>query len=316
MEASQSKGLGEWEDLARRRMKILVVDDEPINLHLMFNLFGEQHEIYVCRTGEEAITFFVDMRPDFVLMDVVMPGIGGLEACRRIKQLPGGAEVGVIFITGLSDVDHETQCWEAGAVDFVTKPINPITLRRRLDSHITLRAQADKLREFAWIDGLTGVKNRRYLDRWMRDYPVSGGGNEHASIIMLDVDHFKAFNDKYGHLAGDDCLRRVAAAMKAQLRRSDDALCRYGGEEFACLLPGADIKKATAIADRLIDSVRVLAIPHEHVPRGIVTASAGVASDIVRELEASDSLLERADRCLYYAKQRGRNCVASERNLG
>lgn len=296
-------------------MKILVVDDEPTNLHLMFNLFGEQHEIYVCRTGEEAVTFFIDKRPDFVLMDVVMPGIGGLEACRRIKQLPGGTEAGVIFITGLSDVDHETQCWEAGAVDFVTKPINPITLRRRLDSHITLRVQADQLREFAWIDGLTGIKNRRYLDRWMRDDRLLGGGGS-ASIIMLDVDHFKAFNDKYGHLAGDDCLRRVAAAMKAQLRRSDDALCRYGGEEFACLLPGADIKTATAIADRLIDSVRVLAIPHEHAPRGIVTASAGVASDIVRELEASDSLLERADRCLYYAKQRGRNCVASERDLG
>ncbi len=233
----------------------------------------------------------------------------------KVGLRPSRCAGGWITITGLSDVDHETQCWEAGAVDFVTKPINPITLRRRLDSHITLRVQADQLREFAWIDGLTGIKNRRYLDRWMRDYRLLGGGGS-ASIIMLDVDHFKAFNDKYGHLAGDDCLRRVAAAMKAQLRRSDDALCRYGGEEFACLLPGADIKTATAIADRLIDSVRVLAIPHEHAPRGIVTASAGVASDIVRELEASDSLLERADRCLYYAKQRGRDCVASERDLG
>lgn len=315
MEAGQTWASGELEDLALQKMKILVVDDEPTNLHLMYNLFGEQHEIYVCRTGEEAITFFVDKRPDFVLMDVVMPGIGGLEACRRIKQLPGGAEAGVIFITGLADVDHETQCWEAGAVDFVTKPINPITLRRRLDSHITLRVQADQLREFAWIDGLTGVKNRRYFDRWMSDHPLSEVGKVPASIIMLDVDHFKAFNDRYGHLAGDECLRRVAAAMKAQLRRPDDALCRYGGEEFACLLPGADVQTATSIAHRLIGSVRGLAIPHENTARGMVTASAGVASGSLSGPDAGGSIIERADKCLYDAKQRGRDCVASEHDL-
>lgn len=220
----------------------------------------------------------------------------------------------MIFITALADVDHETQCWEAGAVDFVTKPINPITLRRRLDSHITLRVQADQLRAFAWMDGLTGVKNRRYFDRWLHEHPSAGDGNAPASVIMLDVDHFKAFNDRYGHLAGDDCLRRVAAAMKAQLRRPDDALCRYGGEEFACLLPGTDIDTATSIAQRLIDGVRALAIPHEQAARGMVTASAGVASMSSGTPDGGARLVERADKCLYRAKQGGRNCVVAERS--
>ncbi len=289
------------------RSRILIVDDHPVNVHALFEMFADEHDLFVARSGEQALELCRADPPDLVLMDVMMPGIGGLEACRRLKRVPGCAAVPVIFVTALGDADEETRCWEAGCVDFVTKPVNGTTLRKRVNVHLLLKHQADTLRQMAWIDGLTGARNRRFLDTRLQEEWLRAQRNETSlALLMVDLDDFKSYNDLLGHLAGDDCLLRVASVIEAHLRKPHDILCRYGGEEFACILPETDIAGALALAHRLVEKVRDLALPHPARADKYVTVSIGAASLRPGEGVALADLALEADRQLYRAKSDGK----------
>lgn len=291
------------------RPRILVVDDQPANIQTLYQVLKGDYDVAMATDGSQAIALCQRRPPDLVLLDVVMPGIDGFEVCKRLKADSATRDVPVIFVTARDSTEDETQGLEVGAVDFITKPVNPPVVRARVRTHVELKRQADFLRSMAFNDGLTGVANRRWFDERLQVEWLRCRRNKlPLSLILLDLDHFKAYNDHYGHQAGDDCLRAVAAAMKARLGRPADLLARYGGEEFVCLLPVCDLAGAHTVAQALLRAVRDLALVHEGSSvASVVTVSIGVASEVPRADEDPTALVKCADDHLYRAKTTGCN---------
>jgi len=295
-----------------RRPRVLVVDDQPANVQALYQVFSADHQVFMATHGEQALAVCEAQRPDLVLLDVQMPGLDGYQVCALIKSDPVLRDTPVIFVTANDDEAAEEQALDVGAVDFITKPINPRIVRARARTHLTLKHQSDLLRQWAYLDGLTGVSNRRMFDeRLMAEWARAVRHRAPLGLLLIDVDHFKPFNDRYGHLVGDDCLRRVAKALKAALKRPTDLLARYGGEEFAVLLPETDEAGALAVGRVLCEQVQALAIPHDDNPGvGVVTVSIGVAQHPAGGLGQAAALLALADGALYRAKSDGRNQVS------
>ncbi|MEN7431907.1 diguanylate cyclase [Chromobacterium sp. TRC.1.1.SA] len=295
------------------RPRILVVDDQTSNILLIRELFKNEYEIFMAQDGEQAIAQCQALMPDLILMDLMMPGIDGFEACRRLKDNPLTRAVPIIFVSAQREEADEARGFELGGVDYIIKPVNHTILRARVRTHLALKFQADLLSSIALQDGLTGVANRRKFDEALQsDWLQCARQQQPVSLLMLDVDHFKRFNDRYGHQAGDDCLRRVAQAIRLSLRRPRDLAARYGGEEFACLLPETDLEGASSLADEILQAIRALGIPHEASDaEPTVTASIGVASMIPNGSTAPQTLVERADHQLYQAKHEGRARVSA-----
>ncbi len=294
---------------ANERPRILVVDDQPSNIQTLYQVLKGDYDVAMATDGSQAIELCQRRPPDLVLLDVVMPGIDGFEVCRRLKVDPATRDVPVIFVTARDSTEDETLGLEVGAVDFITKPVNPPVVRARVRTHIALKRQADLLRSMAFNDGLTGVANRRWFDERLQVEWLRCRRNKlPLSLILLDLDHFKAYNDRYGHQAGDDCLRAAAAAMKSRLGRPADLLARYGGEEFVCLLPETPTEGARAKAEDLGRAVLDLALAHADSPTApVVTISRGVATASPALDGSPNDLLQRADEQLYAAKRAGRN---------
>ena len=216
-----------------RRPRLLIVDDQPVNIQALHRVFAADCQVLMATDGARAPQLCRDRQPDLVLLDVQMPGMDGHELCAEMKADPLLRSIAVIFVTAQDQPEDETRALDAGAADFITKPFNATVVRARVRTQLTLKAQADLLRELAFVDGLTGVHNRRHFDeRFMAEARRAQRTRAPLAVVLADVDHFKRYNDALGHLAGDDCLRRVAAALRACLRRPSDLLARYGAEEF------------------------------------------------------------------------------------
>lgn len=291
------------------RPKILVVDDVPSNIHVLSRVLADDCVIYFATDGAKALDLVQARQPDLVLLDIMMPGMDGYEVCRRIKDNPATCDIPVIFISARGEVEDETRGLEVGAIDFITKPISAPIVRARVRNHLLLKRQADILRQLSFMDGLTGIANRRRFDETLeREWRRCGRSKLPLSVIMLDVDHFKRFNDHYGHHAGDECLRTVARILAEEVKRPGDFVARYGGEEFVCLLPETDGDGAAQVAERLRNAVLLQAIPHAASPTAPqVTISLGYASTVPPPDRASQGLVSLADAMLYEAKNRGRN---------
>ena len=290
---------------------ILIVDDEAINIEIMSNLLEPDHEVCFACSGPAAIEIARRIAPDLILLDIVMPGMDGYEVCRLIKQDERLANVPVIFTTGLDASEDEARGLSSGAIDYVTKPIRPEILRHRVGNHLEMKRMRDRLADLAMTDALTGLGNRRRLEDLLRceSRRLMRSGNW-LSVMMLDIDFFKQFNDSYGHPQGDLCIRSVGAAISGALHRPGDFCARYGGEEFACLLPETDFDGAMALAESMRRQVEALAIPNAGAgSTARVTVSIGVATGRCMPGEAVELLLLQADRLLYQSKQAGRNRV-------
>ncbi len=297
-------------DIAKsERARVLVVDDQPANIQLLHQILKAEFEVSMATDGESALALCRRRAPDIVLLDVMMPGLDGFEVCARLRSEPTTRDVPVIFVTAKDGVEDETRGLEVGAVDFITKPVNPPVVLARVRTHLALKRQADLLRSMAFNDGLTGVANRRWFDERLQVEWLRCRRNQlPLSLILLDLDHFKAYNDCYGHQAGDDCLRTVASEMRGRLGRPADLLARYGGEEFVCLLPETTIEGARAKADELGKAVFDLGIANAGATTApVVTISRGVASIQPSADGKAVDLLHIADNFLYMAKRSGRN---------
>jgi diguanylate cyclase (GGDEF)-like protein len=296
---------------AERRPTILVVDDEPLYLNLIADILGADYRILVAGEGKTGLEIAASHVPQLILLDLMMPGIAGFEVYRCLKADSRTCEIPVIFITGMGDLASETKGLKMGAVDYINKPINPDLVKVRVNTQINFKLMRDKLVLLAATDGLTGLANRCHFDGMLAyEYARHLRSGKELSLIMLDIDQFKAFNDAYGHISGDECLREVARAMTKTVSRATDLVARYGGEEFVVLLPETCLRGAVILADRIRKCIADLALPHRDSCAGYVTASLGVVSGKLLTSSSIVDVLTEADAQLYSAKAGGRNRVA------
>jgi diguanylate cyclase (GGDEF)-like protein len=293
---------------------ILIVDDNPVAAAALAESLDPDLEIVIVHDGYEAIRQVCSGRaPDLVLLDVEMPGMDGYETCRELQSRRPTEAVPILFVTSEDDPAAEARALELGAVDYIVKPVNPVTVRARVRAHLRLHRRTSMLHDLIGRDPLTELPNRRRFDEALREEcRRCERVGAPLSVVFIDVDYFKRFNDTFGHGSGDDCLRRVATALRESLSRAGDLVARYGGEEFVALLPETDRDGAGAVARRFRAAVEALDIPnpssaveaHVTISVGAVTATAdGLPTD-------GQELLKAADRVLYLAKEAGRNRIA------
>jgi diguanylate cyclase (GGDEF)-like protein len=304
---------------------ILIVDDDPGTIRLLGRMLAGVGNLRFAVNGEDALRLAHEFLPDLVLLDAELPGLSGFEVCRALKADPALADVPVIFVTSHSEPAFEVSGFAQGAADFIAKPVCAALVVARVKSQLRVKHMADELRRIATIDDLTGVANRRRFDETLEhEWRRARRAGDALALLMIDVDHFKAFNDHYGHPAGDVCLRSVAQALAGASLRPADLVARYGGEEFVMLLPRTPRAGAVHMARNILDAVEALAIVHGAAPTaGHVTVSVGVACyDDASECWAAPSsdprsapldahcapihLVQAADKALYGAKRSGR----------
>ena len=328
-------------------MRILIVDDSRhvrTQLKLLLKSGGYTNLVFA-ETATEAFSYLGIESPekndappiDLILMDIIMPDIDGINSCRIIKTVEFVRDVPIIMVTGDTSEESLQHAFEAGAMDYITKPLRKVELLARVGAALRLKQETDarKARELellkatmqleranqqleesirmlermASVDGLTGVANRRYFDEmlakeWRRAIRLS----QRLSVILIDVDFFKNYNDTYGHLQGDECLKQVARALTVPLKRPLDIVARYGGEEFVLVLPGCEGPEALTVAQKIGKAVEDAGIPHDKIQAtGVVTVSAGVAFCSPATDQNPEDLLKKADAALYKAKANGRN---------
>ncbi|MDH4100872.1 MAG: PleD family two-component system response regulator [Nitrospirota bacterium] len=291
------------------RQTVLIVDDIVANLEVLAEVLGDDFEVLVATNGNDALKIAEEQSPDLVLLDIMMPDLDGYETCIRLKENRHTRQIPVIFVTALDREVDEARGLEVGAIDYITKPFSPPIVKARVKNHLELKHQRDILENLAFIDGLTGISNRRQFDRRIEEeWRRASRNGELLSLILIDIDFFKKYNDHYGHLAGDDCLKQVAETLASSLKRPGDAVARYGGEEFACILPQTDAEGVNKLAETLRQAVANLRIPHAaSTVTDHVTLSLGVATCSPTPATSPESLVTAADKMLYMAKEEGRN---------
>jgi diguanylate cyclase (GGDEF)-like protein len=296
---------------AEKRPTILVVDDEPLYLELIADILGDDYKILVADEGMAGMQIAANNVPHLILLDLMMPVIDGFEVYRCLKADWRTCDIPVIFITGMGDVATETKGLKMGAVDYINKPINPDLVKARVNTQINLKLMRDKLVMLAATDGLTGLRNRYHFDGMLAyEYARHLRSGEELALIMLDLDEFKAYNDTYGHISGDECLQAVAKALTKTVSRCTDLVARYGGEEFAVLMPDTSLRGAVIIAERVRNSIGSLVLPQTDARAGHITASLGVVSGTFLKGTSIVDVLTEADIQLYRAKAGGRNRIA------
>lgn len=296
------------------KQTVLIVDDEAINIQVLAAALQFSYEVTAVTSGVAALEAVRGAaRPDIILLDVMMPEMSGYDVCRILKEDENTKNIPIIFVTARHEPEHEEYGLNLGAVDYISKPFALATVLARVRNHLALKLKSDTLESLVSLDGLTGIPNRRRFDgefdvEWRR---AKRGGHP-VSLVMLDIDYFKRYNDSYGHGAGDGCLIRVATCLVSCLNRAGDLLARYGGEEFVALLPFTDAQGAAGMAERFVAEVSSLAIPHLFSEvSGYVTISAGCATVVPAKGASKLNLLKTADGNLYLAKHLGRNRVCT-----
>lgn len=296
-------------DLLDSEPTLLIIDDDPDTIQILSSILAEQGRILFATSGEQGIRLAESHQPDVILLDQNMPGQDGYETCRQLKQGRATQDAAIVFVTAQSDVGDELGAFEAGAQDFISKPFSPVVVNARIRNQLIMKRQSDTLKRQADLDGLTGVFNRRYFNR-LGEVEVRRHYRQGFSlaVALVDVDHFKAFNDLHGHVIGDDCLRNVAQALNGAIRRPGEFAARYGGEEFAVVLPYTTHDQLERIGEWLCSTLRSLAIPHGGSPvSDIVTASIGLAAGSPGPDTTLTHYVRQADTALYNVKQGGRN---------
>jgi diguanylate cyclase (GGDEF)-like protein len=289
---------------------IMIVDDAPINLQILIEVLGDDHEIVFATSGRDALAMAEINHPDLILLDIHMPDMSGYEVCKTLKTMPDLKGVPVIFLTAMSQLENEVVGLNLGAVDYITKPFNFDIVRLRVRNQLELKRYRDERALLALRDGLTDIPNRRAFDeQFNREWCRALRTETMLSLTMIDIDYFKSYNDTHGHLGGDECLKAVATAILSSLRASDFA-ARYGGEEFVCILHEANEDGALITAGRIRAMVESLHLPHGASPISpFVTISLGVATLTPSEDIVPNCLIDMADQMLYRAKDKGRNRI-------
>jgi diguanylate cyclase (GGDEF)-like protein len=292
--------------------RVLLIDDDP-HIHdlVSFHLENRVGGVISAMDARSGKSLAVQQRPSLILLDIQMPDEDGVSLCRSLQRLPETRDIPVVFLTGCEEEAQLAEAFDAGAVDYIKKPICQTELVARVGARLRAKSTLDRVREQARVDGLTGLGNRAALDEMLaeksREWEKEGFC---FSLAILDLDHFKRINDDRGHQAGDLVLAAAAAAF-GKVSRPSDRLYRYGGDEFVAMIPGEDARDTLRVVERMVAAASEIRFdaPHEDIQ---ISCSAGVVSpDASLSIFESAQVLELADRALYHAKRMGRNCAVA-----
>ncbi|MBT8768562.1 response regulator [Metapseudomonas boanensis] len=314
---------------------VLLVDDQAMIGEAVRRALGSEEGIdfHFCSDPNQAVAVARQIRPTVILQDLVMPGVDGLSLLSEYRQVPALRDVPIIVLSTKEEPSVKSAAFAAGANDYLVKLPDAIelvarvryhsrsyvALQQRDEAYRALRESQQQLLETNLVlqrlmnsDGLTGLSNRRHFDEYLEmEWRRALREQSQVSLLMIDVDHFKGFNDSFGHVAGDEALRRVADTIRDSCSRSTDLPARYGGEEFAMVLPGTAAGGARLLAEKVRRAIEALHIPHDRPePGSVLTVSIGLATLTPKAGQASLVLVDMADQGLYQAKKGGRNQVA------
>ncbi|WP_153132108.1 diguanylate cyclase domain-containing protein [Dechloromonas hortensis] len=292
-----------------QRQTVLVVDDEKQNRTLLAELLKDDCRVALAGNGNQALDRAHELQPDLILLDVMMPDMNGYQVIQALKNDDTTRQIPVIFISALDSPADEERGLDLGAVDYITKPFHPSIVRKRVRNHLQSVHHRHLLENLAMIDSLTEIANRRRYDEALEHEWRRGARNgSPLSLAIIDVDHFKAYNDRLGHAEGDHVLRRIARALSAFVRRPGDLVARYGGEEFVLLLPETDAHAAAEIGEEIRASIENLHLAHPNSPvSNYITISLGGTTLIPNGGQVAPLFFQIADDALYAAKADGRN---------
>jgi diguanylate cyclase (GGDEF)-like protein len=321
---------------------ILIVDDTPDNLTVLRQMLTEHnHRVRPALSGEIALKAIQTDLPDLILLDVLMPGMNGFEVCDELKSKAATRDIPVIFISALNETSDKVKGFQSGGVDYITKPFNSEEVLSRVETHLTLRQMQIQMQDqniqllneiesrkrveealekanlelerLASLDGLTQIPNRRQFDQYLHhEWQRLAREQVTISIILCDIDFFKRYNDTYGHVAGDKCLKQIAQGIQHAVKRPADLVARYGGEEFAVIMPSTNTEGAVKVAEEIQEEIQNLKIPHTQSEASkYVSISMGVTSTVPDGDEGSETFVNNVDKLLYQAKNTGRDRIIS-----
>ena len=289
---------------------ILIVDDMATNIAILSDLLKDDYKIKVANSGQRALDLArTKDKPDLILLDIEMPNMDGYDVCKKLKSSSDTIDIPIMFVTAKNTPEDEEYGLNLGAIDYIKKPFHSGIIKIRIKNHLKLKMKSKKLEELSMCDSLTGLANRRFFDEMLeKKYKETQRDVKNLAVIMIDIDYFKLYNDNYGHWMGDECLSKVAIALKKVIKRPADIVARYGGEEFVILLPDIDRSGAIKVAQSLVETISNLKIPHKYsLASSYVTISVGVAIKEIDEDISKEDLVKKADSELYRAKDSGRN---------
>ncbi len=299
------------DDQSPKKATILVIDDDRIALDLIMLTFNATATVLTALNSENGLEIAVNEQPDLILLDTLIQDVDGHEICSQLKSMPETENIPIIILSNSNQVEDELAALDKGAIDFVTKPVEALILKARVANHLFQKRDRDQLKLMSSIDALTEVANRRRFDEYLHlEWRRAVRSRYPISLLMIDIDYFKSYNDTYGHQKGDECLKAVASEIKQHLRRPSDMVARYGGEEFSVILPETPSYSAFSLAKHIWSGVGNLNIEHTGSARvGHLTISIGAATTIPDENQSISQFIEISDKNLYKSKSEGRNRI-------
>lgn len=290
--------------------RLLLVDDDPTVLDMLASSL-EGHYILTCATNaaDALVIASSDEAPDIILLDVNLPDMSGYDMCNALRNIEFTSKIPVIFVTGKIEDENFAKGFDMGAVDYICKPVNSTILRARVRNHVSLLRKTQALEAMAFTDPLTKIANRRhYNEAFLEEWKRSMRSRNVMSLLVIDIDEFKRYNDHLGHGKGDDVLVQFGEILRYCCKRNADLPARVGGEEFVALLPDTDEQGATQIIEKIMQELKESAISHPYSRvSDLVTISCGIVTDYPVKGEVPESMFKRADRALYRAKNTGKN---------
>ncbi|MCL2205950.1 MAG: diguanylate cyclase [Treponema sp.] len=298
--------------IPQKNNSILIIDDDKVNLKILTHILNADYTIYTSTSGLRGIRIAREYIPDLILLDILMPEMDGYQTLAELRNKKETKKIPIIFITGLDSENDEEKGLALNAADYITKPFNNVIVKLRVRNQIQIVNQFRTIEYLSLHDQLTKIANRRNFDEKIhREWARAVREKEPLSVLMVDIDDFKKFNDLHGHQKGDLALQKLAETLSDALMRPGDFAARWGGEEFAIILPNTPLQGAMTIAERLRESVQALVIPDADGQELKVTISAGVTSQVPTTESSIVELIRNADNALYAAKRDGKNRIYS-----
>jgi len=297
-------------NMSTEKRTILIIDDTPMQIRVLSQMLSPTYDVKIAKDGEKGLELAHKHNIDLILLDIVMTGMSGFEVLEELKKSSITRHIPVIFITSMDSAENEAKGLALGAVDYITKPFMDDIVKLRVGLHMQLISQMQTIERLGLFDSLTGVRNRHSFNTLMQaEWNTSIQNKTCISLLMLDIDRFKIFNDRYGHLSGDSCLKTAADVFKATVEARGASVFRWGGEEFAILLPSTTLEDATAIAEQVRHAMESTPVSCGEADTTNITVSIGVGTIFPQSGDRIEKFCDDTDKALYKAKQNGRNRV-------